>query len=99
MEQPIGIRLPKDILRKIEILSRKQREDRSTTIRRLVESGYKEIMKRKAAEDYIKGKITLSKSAALASLTLWEMESFLIQEGYKSQYSIEDLEKELKSLK
>jgi len=99
MEQPIGIRLPKDILRKIGILSRKQREDRSTTIRRLVESGYKEIMKQKAAEDYIKGKITLSQSAALASLTLWEMESFLIQEGYKSQYSIEDLEKELKSLK
>ena len=44
---------------------------------------------------YKKGKITLSEAANRANLTLWEMEKFLVDRGYKSEYSIEDLEKEM----
>jgi len=44
---------------------------------------------------YKKGKITLSEAANKANLTLWEMEKFLVDRGYKSEYSIEDLEKEM----
>ncbi|HLC53498.1 MAG TPA: UPF0175 family protein [Candidatus Nanoarchaeia archaeon] len=99
MEQPIGIRLPKEILKKIESLGKQENEDRSTIVRRLVLAGYMEIAKQKAAEDYLKGKITLSEAASRAGLTLWEIESVLVQQGFKSQYSIDDLEKELQSLK
>ena len=38
--------------------------------------------------------ITMSKAAKVAGLTLWEMEKCMIEQGYKSDYSIEDLEKE-----
>ena len=99
MDQPIGIRLPKEILKKIEELSKKQMEDRSTIIRKLVMSGYSQISKEEAAQNYIKGKITLSEAAARSNLTLWEMEKFLIEKGYRSDYSIEDLEKEANLLK
>lgn len=54
---------------------------------------------KKAAEDYLKGEITLSEAARKADLTLWEMEKYLVDNGFKSGYSVEDLEKELRLLK
>lgn len=53
---------------------------------------------KKAAEDYLKGKVTLSEAARKAELTLWEMEKYLVDNGFKSSYSAEDLEKELRLL-
>ena len=98
MRQAIGIRLPKDILEKIEKLSKEEMEDRSTIIRKLVMMGYLNFMKEKAVEGYIRGNITFSEAARQAGLTLWDMEKYLIEQGFKSDYSIEDLEKELKIL-
>ena len=99
MRQAIGIRLPKEVLKQIEDLSNLEMEDRSTIIRKLVIIGYNDFMKRKSAEEYIKGNITLSEAARKAKLTIWDMEKYLIEQGYKSSYSIEDLKKEMKILK
>ncbi len=99
MAQAIGIRLPKEILKKIEKLSKEDMEDRSTVIRKLVMMGYKDMIKRKALQEYSKGNITLSEAAHQSGLTLWEMEKYLVEQGYKSSYSVEDLEKEMKILK
>ena len=98
MTQAIGIRLPKEMLEKIEKISKKEVEDRSTIIRRLVLLGYLEFMKKKAAEEYVKGNITLSEAAHQAGLNLWEMEKYLVEQGFKSSYSMEDLEKEMEIL-
>ncbi|MDO8460746.1 MAG: hypothetical protein Q7S74_06565 [Nanoarchaeota archaeon] len=99
MDKPIGIRLPKDILKKIEILAKNRAEDRSTVIRKLVLVGYSQLIKQKSAGDYVKGVITLSEAANRCSCTFWEMEKYLVEQGYKSDYSIEDLESELKSFR
>ena len=98
MNEAIGIRLDRIILRKIEELSKEEVLDRSTTIRKLVYLGYQNIIKKKAAEEYIKGKITLSEAASKAELTIWEMEQYLVESGYKSSYSIEDFNTEIKLL-
>ncbi len=58
----------------------------------------KDLLVRKAADEYVKGKITLSEAARKADLTLWEMEKYLVDKGFKSSYSAEDLEKELRLL-
>ncbi len=99
MTQPIGLRLPKDVLEKIERMSKKEMEDRSTIIRKLVLLGYSELIKKKSAESYIKGETTISEAAAQAGLTIWEIERYLVENGFKSSYSIEDLEKEINILK
>lgn len=52
----------------------------------------------KAAENYIKGKITISEAAHQAEVTILDMENYLIEQGYISSYSIEDFERELKNL-
>jgi len=98
MNRPMGIRLEKSFLDKIEKISKEESLDRSTLIRRLVNIGYKETIKRKAAENYIKGKITLSEAARIAEISIFDMEKYLVEQGFKSQYSIKDLKEELKHL-
>lgn len=50
------------------------------------------------SQAYREGRLTLSGAAAQAGLTLWEMEQYLIQNGFRSSYSLDDLEEELATL-
>ena len=98
MNRPLGIRLDKSFLQKVEKISKEEPLDRSTVIRNLVNIGYKEMIKAKAAEKYIKGKITLSEASRIAELSMFDMEKYLVDQGFKSQYSIKDLKEELKNI-
>ena len=99
MSQAIGVRLPEDVLNAVQKLSKEESEDRSTIIRKLVIMGYKDFIKKKAAEEYKMERITLSEAAHNAKMTIWEMEKYLIEQGYTSHYSIEDFEREASSKK
>ncbi|MFH1751466.1 MAG: UPF0175 family protein [archaeon] len=57
------------------------------------------MTRKKAVEDYKTGKITISKAAEKANLTIWEMEKYLIKQGFKSQYSTQDLLEKMRKLK
>lgn len=54
---------------------------------------------KRAAEEHLKGDITISEAAHRAGLTAWEMERYLVDHGFRSGYSREDLEKEMNLLK
>ena len=95
MNEAIGVRFNNVFLKKIEKLSKEELLDRSSTIRKLVYLGYRNLIKKKVAEDYKKGKITISEAANRAEMTVWEMEKYLVEQGYKSDYSIEDFNEEL----
>ena len=99
MSEAIGVRLEDEFMRKIEKIGKEEVLDRSSIIRKLLQLGYYSFIQKKAAEEYLKGKITLSEAAARAEMTLWEMEGYLVELGYKSGYSIEDLEKEANLIK
>lgn len=90
----VGIRVEAGFLKKIEKLGREESMDRSTAMRMLLEEGYKSRMKKKSAENYKCGKTTLSEAASQAGLTIWEFEQYLVLNGHKSQYSVEDLKEE-----
>ncbi len=98
MAQAIGIRLPHDVLRKIEELGKAELEDRSTVLRKAIVRGLKDMLAKRSAEDYLSGKTTLSEAARKAELTIWEMEKYLIERGYKSSYSVDDLDREMRML-
>ncbi len=57
-----------------------------------------DVIKEKAAEKYASGSVTLSAAAHRAGLTVWEMKQYLVGRGFKSSYSIEDLEREVRLL-
>lgn len=74
-------------------------QDRSSTLRKLIYLGYKNFIRMKAANKYIKGTITISKAAEEADTTIWDMEKYLVDEGFKSSYSLDDLEEETKLIR
>lgn len=98
MAEAIGIRIDDDFLKTIDNLSKEEALDRSTMLRKLLNLGYSDFMKQKAKEKYIAGQITISQAARMSSLTIWEMQRYLVEEGYKSEYSIKDLEEDMKLL-
>ena len=98
MKEAIGIRLPKDVLRNIEKLGKEEMEDRSTIIRKLVMLGYISLIRKKSFEKYKREELTISEAADMAGLTIWEMEKYMVEQGFKSDYSLDDLKKELEKL-
>lgn len=98
MAEAIGIRIEGHFLKKIDKLGKEKGTGRSTIIRELIRLGYRDFIMEKVAQSYREGKITLSGAAKIAEVTLWEMEKYLVEKGFKSSYSLEDLESELKTL-
>jgi len=97
--QAIGIRLDSKFLNRIETVGKEEHLGRSMAMRILLEEGYQTYVKRKAAEEYMNKKITISKAAEKAGATVWEMEQYLVSKGFKSQYSTEDLKDEMNKIK
>jgi predicted HTH domain antitoxin len=102
----VGVRLSKKLLDYIDKEAEKESVDRSVIIRKLVERGVAEMEKEKAAKMYMEGKVSISGAAQTARLTIPEMLDYLVSQGYKSDYSMEDfrrgvtlLEKKLKKSK
>src|SRR3989344_4572361 len=95
MPNAAAIRIEGEFLKKIDELGREESEDSSTIIRKLIRTGYEELLKEKASKMYIRGKITLSEAAHISKMTILEMEHYSVDRGFKSEYSIDDLEREM----
>lgn len=98
MNEIVAVRMDEEFLTKIDQLGREQEMDRSTFLRKLISKGYGEELKEKAFELYKQGKVTFSEAAHRAGLTVWEMREYMIEKGFVSSYSLEDLEQEMKLL-
>ncbi|MEM3126500.1 MAG: UPF0175 family protein [Candidatus Woesearchaeota archaeon] len=98
MTNAISVRIEEEFLHKIDSLGKDTGLDRSTVIRQLISKGYDELVKEKMVQKYVEGKLTFSAAAHRAGMTLWDFEKFLVEKGFKSQYSIEDLQEEIKLL-
>lgn len=98
MKSSIGVRLDEEFINKLESIGEDEKLDRSTIIRKLLEKGYREYLKEKAADKYRSGEVTISKAAEIAETTIWGMERYLVENGYVSKYSAKDLMDELENL-
>ncbi len=99
MNEIVALRVESELLDAIDRMIKDSKIDRSTLIRELIRVGLKEMLKERAAQMYKEGKITLSKAAKNAGVSLFEIEQYLVERGYRSDYSIEDLEKEIKLIR
>ncbi len=98
MAEAIGIRIGDNFLSIIDKLSKDESLDRSTMLRKLLNLGYSDFMKQKAKDKYLAGQITISQAAKMSNLTIWQMQRYLVEGGYNSNYSINDLEEDMKLL-
>ncbi|MBI2672201.1 UPF0175 family protein [Candidatus Woesearchaeota archaeon] len=98
MTEAIGIRLEEDFVKVLNKISKEESLDRSAILRKLLKLGYSDYLKQKAKQKYLVKKVTLSEAAKIARITIWEMQKYLIEEGYKSEYSIDDLKEDMSLL-
>jgi len=85
--------------RQIEVLERISREekiDRSAALRKVLDIGLQEYMKRRAVDDYRKGRISIGKAAEDSNVSIAEFYKILIDEGVPVQVNTDTIKEALK---
>ena len=97
LSETLSLRLPKETAKKLRELAKKERKDRSTLMRELLEKGINEKNVDIAIELYKTGRVTGWRAAQLADISLWKFYEILAEKGVLIQYSKRDLEEDLKT--
>jgi len=99
MSEMISLRLPKKIAGELDKLSELEDKDRSELIREMLAEGIKEKRIDDAVSLYAKGKVSLSRAAELANVSVWLMIDILRQRKVEAQYSAKELEEDIELLR
>lgn len=97
MGATITTRVPDDIEKKIENISRIEHLDKSTVVRRLLCDAIQEWMIEHALAQYKDGKITIGRAANIAGIPLREMIAIASKKGIPFQYGLDDLEEDFRA--
>ena len=95
--KPLAVRIPKEIEKEILEVIERTKLDKATVVRNLLELGIAEWRKQTALELLRDGKVTFTKAAEMAKLSLWEFADLVKQRNVEwVKFSPEEIEKELK---
>ena len=95
--KPLAVRVPVELEKEILEIIKKEKLDKATVVRNLLETGITEWRKQTAIELLQKGKITFAKAADFAKLSLWEFADLVKQRNVEwVRFEPEDVEKEFK---
>ncbi len=97
--QMVGTRLPPELVRDLERIESAEQADRSTTLRRLLQKAVVAWKLDHSARLYGEGKLTLMRAARDAGVSLWEMMEYVQRKKIPAQYDLEDLERDLQTLR
>ena len=92
----ISMRLQKDEVGQLAEAARQSGMERPTFLKRALRRGAQDMMLEKACDAYRRGEATLSRAAELAGLTLRDMTLRLRNADLELNYTVEDLEKDLR---
>ena len=95
--KPLAVRIPKEIEKEILEVVEREKLDKATAVRTLLEMGIVEWRKQTALELLRDGKVTFAKAAEMAKLSLWEFADLVKQRNVEwVRYTAEEIEKEFK---
>ncbi|MGB9959704.1 MAG: UPF0175 family protein [Candidatus Bathyarchaeales archaeon] len=95
--KPLAVRIPEEIEKEIQEFVKREGLDKATVVRTLLELGIGEWRKQTALELLRDGKVTFTKAAEIAKLSLWEFADLLKQHNIEwVRYSPQEIEKEFK---
>jgi predicted HTH domain antitoxin len=95
--KPLAVRIPAKVKEEIDEIVEKEKLDKATVVRNLLEVGITEWRKQTALDLLQKGKVTFTKAAEIARLSLWEFADLVKQRNIEwVRYTPEELEKEYK---
>jgi predicted HTH domain antitoxin len=96
--QVVSARLPKDRIKQIEEIAQEEKVDKSSILERALEQYTREWALKKALELYRNGKITLSRAAEIADLSIWEIIDILKKRKVILQYDVGDFEEDMRTI-
>jgi len=95
--KPLAVRIPQEIEKEILEVVKREKLDKATVVRTLLEMGIEEWRKQTALELLRDGKVTFAKAAEMAKLSLWEFADLVKQRNIEwVRYPPEEIEKEIK---
>ena len=97
-ERMVGTRLPESLVADLEKVEQAEQTDRSTVLRKLLAHALREWKLEHYSQEYGQGRMTLGKAAEEAGVSLWEMMEYARRKKVPAQYSLEDLQHDLKVL-
>jgi len=90
----ISVRPTPDLERKIKKLMEFEKVDKSSIVRRALEKGLNEELKRLALSLYIERKVSLAKAAEIAEISIRDMIELIKERGVSLNITVEDLRKD-----
>ena len=95
--KPLAVRVPSEVEQEISEIVEKEKVDKATVVRNLLEIGLAEWRKQTALDLMQKGKITFAKAAEVAKLSLWEFADLVKQRNVEwVRLAPEEVEKEFR---
>ena len=73
-------------------------KDKSEIVRELIRLGIKERKIEKAVRLYKEGKVSASKAAEIADVSLWKMIEIFAERKVEAQYELKEFEEDIKAL-
>jgi len=95
--KPLAVRIPKEIEKEIFEVAEREKLDKATVVRTLLEMGIVEWRKQTALDLLRDGKVTFAKAAEMAKLSLWEFADLVKQRNVEwVRHTPEEIEREIK---
>jgi len=94
--KPLAVRIPEEIEKEILEVVEREKLDKGTAVRTLLEMGIAEWRKQTALELLRDGKATFARAAEMAKLSLWEFADLVKQRNVEwVRYTPEEIEGEI----
>ena len=94
----LGARLEKEVYEIINKVAEEENLDKTSTIKKLIQEGWKGLRAKKALNQYEKGLISLDKAAEISGVTISEMMKITASHGIKSEETLEEYRRGVKLL-
>jgi predicted HTH domain antitoxin len=91
----LNIRIPQTLAHELEALAHAEHLEKIDLARQLLWEGIARRKQERALRLYAEGKISKSRAAELAGITVWEMMELIAQRGIRWEYSVEEAKAEL----
>ena len=90
----ISVRPTPELERKIKKLMEFEKADKSSIVRRAIERGVNEELKKLALTLYIERKVSLAKAAEIAEISIRDMLELIKEKGISLNLTVDDLRKD-----
>ena len=98
MAKTITTRLPDKYVQGLKIVEDKEDIDTSTAVRKLLATAIATWKQEYAVDQYKQGKFSFGQASKFAEISVWEFPNLLKDHKVPLNYTIEELQKDLKTL-